>query len=70
MAGFSYYKTAVIPFVFGILGVIFSMILKTLYDDGIVVDEMITGTITISDLMMMVVVLFFVVGVIIAATRR
>ncbi|MHA1829061.1 MAG: hypothetical protein ACTSX6_10500 [Candidatus Heimdallarchaeaceae archaeon] len=60
----------VIIIISGCLGVLFAGILKALYDKGILIDEMITGTITITDLMTVTVLIWLIVGVMIAILRR
>ena len=60
----------IIPLVMGVLGIVMAMILKTLYDDGIIIDEVISGTITITDLMAVVVVIWLVGGIFIAAIKK
>jgi len=64
------YKAFMTILGFGMLGVIFAGILKALYDNGIVVDEMITGSITITDLMTFLVLVWTIIGVMIALLRR
>jgi len=54
----------------GFVGVIFAAILKILNDQGTMIDEFITGTITITDLMAIVIIIFLLVGVIIAVVKR
>lgn len=60
----------IIPLVMGVIGIIMAMILKTLYDDGIIIDEAIAGTITITDLMTIVVVIWLIGGILIAAFKK
>ena len=60
----------IIPLVMGVIGIVMAMILKTLYDDGIIIDEAISGTITITDLMAVVVVIWLVGGIFIAAIKK
>ena len=54
----------------GMIGIIFAGILKALYDRGIVIDEMITGSITITDVMGITILLWLLIGVMIAVLRR
>ena len=70
MVDFSDFETLIIPLIFGILGICNAMILKVLYDEGIIINEIITGTISLSDLMTIVVVLWFIVGVVLAAVKK
>ena len=64
------FETLIIPLIMGVLGIINAMIFKTLYDEGIIIDAFIAGTITITDLMTIVVVMWFVVGIILAAVKK
>ena len=70
MVDFSDFETLIIPLIFGILGICNAMIIKVLCDENIIVNEIITGTIILSDLMTIVVVLWFIVGVVLAAVKR
>ena len=70
MVSFSDFETLIIPLIFGVLGICNAMILWNLWHEGIIIDEMITGTITINDLMTIVVVLWFIVGVVLAAVKK
>ena len=62
-------STALIIFGFGGLGTIMALVVEQLYVQGIVVDEMVTGTITITDVMVAIILLFMLTGVVIAAMR-
>ena len=53
----------------GFAGIIFAFILKTLYDGGILIDEFITGSIVISDLMGLTVIAWILVGIILEVMR-
>ena len=53
-----------------ILGIVNAMIIKQLYMRGIIIDEMITGTITISDLMFFVFFIWVLIGILLGALRR
>jgi len=64
------FMAAATPIITGTIGVIFAMILKVLYDRGIIIDEVISDTITLSDLMLATILVFFVFGVVIAALQR
>lgn len=54
----------------GMAGTIFAFIIKALYDKGILIDEFITGTITIADLMVMTVIVWVLLGIILEVSRR
>jgi len=60
----------VIVIVCGILGIVSAMIVKTMYVRGHVIDEMITGTITIGDLQFVVFFAWLLIGIMIGALRR
>ena len=47
-----------------------SMLLRTLYDQGIVIDEMVTGTITITDLQFIIILAWTVLGILLGVTKR
>lgn len=64
------FETLIIPLIMGVLGIINAMIFKTLYDEGIIIDAFIAGTITITDLMTFVVVVWFVMGILITAVKK
>jgi len=53
----------------GFAGIIFAFILKGLYDEGILIDEFITGSIVISDLMALVVIVWIMLGIIMEVAR-
>lgn len=52
------------------LGIIMAYILETMNAKGILIDEMVTGSITINDLMMVVIFFFMLTGVIWGAIKR
>lgn len=52
------------------LGIIVAYIFEVLNTRGILVDEMVTGSIVITDLMIVVIFMFSLVGIILGATRR
>ena len=60
----------VIILLFIIMGVVFSGLLYYLYDNGIVINEMITGSITIDKVMALNLVLWSLVGVIVGMSRK
>ena len=53
----------------GFVGIILAAIEYTLYIEGILIDEFITGSVTIADLMAITIVIWLIIGVIIAVTR-
>jgi len=53
----------------GFAGIVFAFILKTLYDEGVLIDEFITGSIVISDLMGLTVIAWILVGIIVEVMR-
>jgi len=52
-----------------IIGIVMAMITQTMYNEGIFIDELITGTITITDLMFAIVFLWVIAGVILGASQ-
>ena len=53
--------------VFGLLGIIIAAVIYTMNANGILLDEFITGTISVTDVMTVTVIVFSICGVIIAA---
>lgn len=53
----------------GFAGIIMAAIEYTLYEKGIVIDEFVTGTVTIADLMALTIITWLIVGVIMAVAR-
>ena len=53
----------------GFVGVIMAAIEYTLWEEGILLDEFVTGSITIADLMAITIVIWLIIGVIVAVTR-
>ena len=51
-------------------GVFLAALLKYLYDKNIWVDQFITASNTIEELMLMVIIIFFLISVIVASSRR
>ncbi len=52
------------------LGIVIAYIVGLLNSEGLIIDEVITGTITIVDIQTLIILLFILVGLIMAATRR
>ena len=59
-----------IVFIVGCLGVSLAFIEYFPYGRGVLLDELVTGTVTISNLMSCTVILFLLVGLVLAALRR
>lgn len=53
-----------------IVGFVLAMIIKTMYDNGVIFDELISGGITVTDVMLVVTMLWMLIGVIISVLRR
>ena len=64
------FQTMLIVIVCAILGVVSAMIVNTMYVRGQIIDEFITGTITIDDLMFVVFFAWLVVGIIIGVLKH
>ena len=64
------FEWMLIVIVFGILGIVVAMIVKTLNDQSILVPEYLTGSITITQLMAGIIILFIIGGIVIAATKK
>lgn len=56
-----------ITFICGMVGVVLAFILYGLYTNGVVIDEYITGTITIEEVMALTIIAWTVIGVVISA---
>ena len=59
-----------IPLLCGIIGVVLAIIIQLLYDAEIIIDEFITGTITLREIQAFIIIIWIVVGVLLAATQR
>lgn len=55
---------------FGFIGIILAAIEYTLYTEGILIDEFVTGSVTITDVMAFTVIAVLIFGVFIAVARR
>jgi len=64
------FDTMVIVLVFLVLGLVTSMILWTLNDRGVLIDELVSGSISITDLQIVVIILWGMVGIIVAAVKK
>jgi len=65
----SYFMMAALPVVTGVLGVIIAMILEKMNDAGVMIDEFISGTITLVDLQVFVIITCLIVGIIITVHK-
>lgn len=63
------FELMLIILVCGILGVITSVIANQLYTQGIIIDELISGTITINDLTFIIFFAWIVIGIIIGVFK-
>jgi len=66
---YSDFSIVVTALVSGVMGIIIAMILKTMYEEKIIINEMITGTITIESLQLFVIIACLIVGIIIAVSK-
>lgn len=53
----------------GLVGVLFAAIEQIMYEQGVIVDEFISGSIALPDLMAITIIIFLLVGVILAAVK-
>jgi len=63
-------KTGIIVIMFGMAGIVTAGIEQSLYTRGILIDEYITGTIAIADLMTITILLWILFGIVIAVLKR
>lgn len=70
MVSYDDFESLIIVLIFGVLGIIVAMIVNTLNTSGTVINEFVTGTITITDLIAGIIILFLIIGVVIAAVKR
>lgn len=59
-----------IPLICGLIGVVLAIVVQLLYDAGIIIDEFITGTITLREIQAFIIIIWIIVGVLLAATQR
>lgn len=57
----------IIVFTCGMIGIILAFIVYYLYSNGIVIDEYVTGTITIENVMALVIIVWSAIGVVLGA---
>jgi hypothetical protein len=50
----------------GMIGLILAMIWQTLYTNGVVVDEFVTGTIQSWEVMALIIIVWLIIGVVVA----
>jgi hypothetical protein len=55
-------------FACGMVGVILAMIEQTMYDRGIVIDEFVTGSIQMWEVMALTIIVWLLIGVVIAVS--
>ena len=60
-------KTFAIITLAGILGVVSAIILQLLYDQHIIIDEVITSTLTLGEVQLFVILIWEVLGIVVAA---
>jgi len=63
-------RVGVVTMAIGFLGVIIAAIENSLYTDGILIDEFITGSVTIADLMSVTIIIFLIAAVVYAVASR
>ena len=63
-------ESGILVFGMGSLGVIFAFLVGVLYEEGIIVDELITGTISLTDVQIFIIILFIVFSLIMGALNR
>lgn len=54
----------------GLIGIILAAMEKIMYDEGIIIDEFVTGSITLPDLMAFTIIIWLIIGVILAVASR
>jgi len=70
MVSTSDFDTLVIVLVCGVIGIVNAMIFNTLNDRGVIINELLVGTISITDLMIIVILVWLMLGIIIAAVKN
>lgn len=63
------FRTLMLVVVFGGIGILIGMIVETLYNEGIIIDEYVVGSILISDLKFYLLLIFIILGICIAYVR-
>lgn len=58
-----------ITFICGMVGVVLAFILYGLYTNGVIIDEYVTGSITIEEVMAFTIIVWTIIGVVIAAIK-
>jgi len=64
------FESMLIVLVCVVLGIVMAMMIKTLNDEGIIVNLLVTGTITLEHLMFIVFFMWLLVGILLAVTRK
>ena len=54
----------------GFIGILMAALEKVLHDEGIMVDEFVTGTITLPDLMAVTIIIWILIGAVLAVASR
>lgn len=62
-------KTFIAVVSFGTVGVILDLVVENLYDNGILFDEFITGSITLPDVMSVILIFWTLLGIVVGVTR-
>lgn len=70
MVSFEDFQWVLIILVCGVIGVVFAMFMGVLNDNGILIDEFVTGTASLNDLQAFTIGLSLVVGVVAAAIKK
>lgn len=63
-------RVGIVTMAIGFMGILIAAIVNILNTEGIMVDEFITGSVTITDLMSVIVIIFMVCAVVYAVTSR
>jgi len=64
-----YMETFAIIFICGMMGIVLAFILYLLHINGIVIDEYVTGSITIENIMAITIIVWAMVGVMVAVIK-
>ena len=63
-------SSALVVILFGLGGIITAGLEETLYNRGVMIDEFISGTISIADLMAITILIWILLGIVIAVIKR
>lgn len=66
------FKVALLALLVGLVGVLVAVLLGVMYANGVLIDEFVTGseTITLTDIQAAVIVLFMVIGGVVGLTAK